>query len=63
MKIGLLEGVTCDADQKGCAGFAGAAVLVSKLDHFELVLKVVSLPKKGDGFFRPHAPRHRLRCL
>jgi hypothetical protein len=23
--------------------------------HFELVLKVVSLPKKGDGFFK--APR------
>ena len=26
----------------------------AKLDHFELVLKVVSLPKKGDGFLRPH---------
>ena len=27
-----------------------------QIDHFELVLKVVSTPKGGDGFLRPLAP-------
>jgi hypothetical protein len=26
-----------------------------QIDHFELVLKVVSVPKDGDGFLRPRA--------
>ena len=28
-----------------------------QIDHFELVLKVVSVPKDGDGFLRPRDPR------
>ena len=30
-----------------------------QIDHFELVLKVVSLPKKGDGLFKASNPKTR----
>jgi hypothetical protein len=33
----------------GCAGKP------TQTDHFKLELKVVSVPKDGDGFLRPHA--------
>ena len=32
----------------------------ANLNHFELVLKVVSFPKKGDGFLRPHVQGHEV---